>query len=126
VCQRRALIKSLKKTLVILKEYSYNEGIKYSTEKEVAMRIQLDLPEEKVHELKALMEEADIETYKELFNNALTLLEWSIEESKAGRALASVDTAKDQYHMLVMPILQRVAKKYHYQPSTATVERVQN
>jgi len=90
------------------------------------MRIQLDLPEEKVHELKALMEEADIETYKELFNNALTLLEWSIEESKAGRALASVDTAKDQYRMLVMPILQRVAKKYHYQPSTATVERVQN
>jgi hypothetical protein len=122
----RDLIKSLKRTLAILKEYSYTEETKYDTEKEVAMRIQLDLPEEKVHELKALMEEADIETYKELFNNALTLLEWSIEESKAGRALASVDTAKDQYRMLVMPILQRVAKKYHYQPSTATVERVQN
>lgn len=36
------------------------------------MRIQLEFPESKVHELKTLMAEADIETYKELFNPTLT------------------------------------------------------
>lgn len=84
------------------------------------MRIQLDLPEEKVHELKALMAEADLETYKELFNNALTLLEWAIEEVKAGRDLASVDEGQESYRALVMPILKRVAKKYQHSHPVAT------
>ena len=43
------------------------------------MRIQLELPEGDVAEIKALMEEAHIETYKELFSNALTLLHWTVE-----------------------------------------------
>ena len=85
------------------------------------MRIQLDLPEEKIHELKALMDEADLETYKELFNNALTLLEWSIEESKAGRTLASMDETTDHYRVLVMPMVQRVLKKYHTHHPAAPV-----
>jgi len=88
---------------------------------ETALRIQLNLPEEKIQELKALMAEADIETYKELFNNALTLLEWSIAESKAGRALASVDEAKEHYRVLVMPMLQRVAKKSDVHHTAAPV-----
>lgn len=75
------------------------------------MRIQLDLPAERIQELRALMEAADIETYKELFNNALTLLEWSIAESQAGRTLASLDDTQEAYRVLVMPMLQRVAKK---------------
>lgn len=86
------------------------------------MRIQLAFPAEKIQELRALMAEADIETYKELFNTALTRLEWSIEESKAGRALASVDDAKDHYRVLVMPILQRVAKKSHLTHAAAPIE----
>ncbi len=85
------------------------------------MRIQLDLPEERIQELRALMEAADIETYKELFNNALTLLEWSVAESQAGRTLASMDDTKEGYRVLVMPMLQRVAKKArHTQVATPT------
>ena len=61
-------------------------------------------------ELKALMEEAGIPTYKELFNNALTLLEWAMDEVKAGRALASVDEQSDKYRVLLMPVLQTLAK----------------
>src|SRR5258708_134656 len=75
------------------------------------MRIQLELPEAKVQELKHLMSEARIETYKELFNNALTLLEWSVDQTKAGRAIASVDEDKEKYRVLLMPILETLAKK---------------
>ena len=34
----------------------------------------MELPEENVRGIKALMEEAHIDTYKELFSNALSLL----------------------------------------------------
>jgi hypothetical protein len=77
----------------------------------IIMRIQLELPEAKVQELKALMEETGVETYKDLFNNALTLLEWAIEEVEDGRVLASVDEQNDKYRVLVMPILERMAKR---------------
>ena len=71
------------------------------------MRIQLELPEARVEELRALMAEVDIETYKELFNNALTLLDWAMQECKAQRAPASVDEKNQKYRVLVMPILER-------------------
>lgn len=75
------------------------------------MRIQLELPEENVRELKGLMKEAHIETYKELFSNALTLLHWSVAEVKKGRIIGSIDEKEDKYKELVMPVLQAVAPK---------------
>ena len=72
------------------------------------VRIQLELPEAKIEELKVLMHQAGMDTYKELFNNALTLFEWAIDQTKAGRSLASVDEENDKYRVLVMPVLERV------------------
>lgn len=75
------------------------------------VRIQFELPEEKVKELEALMQEARISTRKDLFNNALTLFEWAIEERRAGRSIASVDEQNKKYKELVMPALAAVAPK---------------
>jgi metal-responsive CopG/Arc/MetJ family transcriptional regulator len=66
-------------------------------------RIQLELPEEKVKELEELMENAGIKTKKELFNNALTLLEWAIKEKKTGRKIASINEEEDKYKEVVIP-----------------------
>jgi len=74
------------------------------------MRIQIELPEENVNELKALMAEAHIETYKELFSNALTLLRWTVQEVKKKRIIASVNEEQTRYKELAMPILQIVAE----------------
>ena len=74
------------------------------------MRIQLELPETQVAELKQLMEEAGIDTYKDLFNNSLTMFEWALNEVKNGKILASVDEKSEKYRVLVMPLLERVAK----------------
>ena len=74
------------------------------------MRIQLELPEARVEELKTLMQEAGFETYKDAFNNALTLLEWTINEIKSGKNIAAVDEQNQKYRVLVMPALERVAK----------------
>jgi len=91
----------------------------------VWMRIQLELPEVQVQELKTLMQEAGFETYKEVFNNALTLLEWAINEQKTGKVIAAIDEQSEKYRVLVMPALERVAKaaKKAEQPVQSSASR---
>jgi hypothetical protein len=83
------------------------------------MRIQLELPEEHVREIKALMEEAHVDTYKELFSNALGLLHWAVEEVKRGRVIGSIDEESDRYKELVMPMLQNLATKARKEQHTS-------
>ena len=72
------------------------------------MRIQLDLPEDDVKELKDLMSEAHIDTYKELFGNALTLVHWVVQEVRAGRTIASINERDGKYKELAMPIFRKL------------------
>ena len=72
------------------------------------VRIQLELPEEQLAEVEKLMDALNLRTKKDLFNNALTLLEWAVNERKAGRAIASVDDAKGRLREIVMPALAAV------------------
>lgn len=73
------------------------------------VRIQFELPENKVRELEQLMEESGTATRKDLFNNALTLLEWALNESKRGNVIASINEQEHKYEELHMPILSAVA-----------------
>lgn len=75
------------------------------------MRLQVELDEEKMKELEAMMEEGKVRTKKEFINAALTLLRWAMREKRAGRIIASVDEAKDQYKEIDMPILSEVKQK---------------
>ncbi len=69
------------------------------------VRIQFELAPEKAAEIEELMKETGVQTKKELFNNALTLLKWAIRETKRGNSIASVDEAHGKYRELQMPIL---------------------
>jgi metal-responsive CopG/Arc/MetJ family transcriptional regulator len=75
---------------------------------EEMVRIQLDMPDERVKELDALMQITGSATRKELFNNALTLLEWAVKERKQGRSIASVDDQEKKLKELAMPALENV------------------
>jgi metal-responsive CopG/Arc/MetJ family transcriptional regulator len=75
------------------------------------IRIQFELPEDKVKELEGLMREANISTRKDLFNNALTLFEWAVSEKKAGNSIASVSEDRENFKELVMPSLSSVVSK---------------
>lgn len=72
------------------------------------VRLQLELSEARVAELKALIEECRLGTQKELFNSALTLFEWAVNERRKGRMIASVDEASMKYKELAMPALEAV------------------
>jgi hypothetical protein len=72
-------------------------------------RVQLDLTSDQLLELEALMDRLGIKTKKDLFNNALMLLDWAARERQAGRIIASVDEQQDRYKQVMLPALERMA-----------------
>lgn len=89
-------------------------------------RIQFDLSEEKVRELERLMEVTEIVTRKDLFNTALTLLQWAAKEKAIGRTIASVDEPTNRYKELVMPALVAAARVGQIELQTATRQAESN
>ncbi|MGA9622887.1 MAG: hypothetical protein WBQ65_00335 [Bryobacteraceae bacterium] len=81
-------------------------------------RIQLEVRQERLQELKALMEQAHMSTQKDLINDALTLFEWAVAERKAGRAIGSMDETNQKYREVVMPSLERAASKMNGKTDT--------
>lgn len=68
-------------------------------------RVQIDMSPNEIQRLNWIMEVCDLNTRKDLFNHALTLLEWAVQETCEGRRVASFDdTTKDRF-ILSMPIL---------------------
>jgi len=71
-------------------------------------RLQIELNQQRLGEIEALMKEGKAATKKKFVNAAITLLEWAMKEKKAGRIIASVDENKNSYKEIVMPILSEV------------------
>jgi len=68
------------------------------------VKFQFEMPKDNSDRLDELAGEIGV-TKKEIINNALTLLEWAIVESKQGRILASVDEKEDKYKEVILPLL---------------------
>lgn len=72
------------------------------------VRMQFDLPEARLAQLKELMETCGIATQKDLFNNALTLFEWAVRQRQEGRVISAVDEVNMKFKELSMPALENV------------------
>lgn len=72
------------------------------------MRFQVELDEKRLNELEVLMKEIGVSTKKDMFNWALTILEWCVKERKQGRIIASVDEKAKKMKELDTPIFGRV------------------
>ncbi|WP_319784508.1 hypothetical protein [Oceanisphaera sp. IT1-181] len=77
------------------------------------VRLQFEVSEEKSKEIDALMKSFGITTKKELLNNALTLLDWALEEKTSGHEIAAIDKVNKEFHTLRMPIFNNVTKKHN-------------
>jgi hypothetical protein len=75
------------------------------------MRLQIDVSDEQDRHIQKLMAETGLSTKKDLFNNALTLLSWAIEEVANGNTIASVNEEQQRYRELHMPALTTVAQR---------------
>ena len=87
------------------------------------MRLNFEFSEQRVNELKALQIETDSESMKELFNSAITTLEWLIAETKNGNEIAALNEQRKVYRVLVTPVLERIARKYRREPAIAEAVR---
>lgn len=70
------------------------------------MRFQLDLDPQGEALVADLEERTGVKTHRELFNNALTLLDWATEQTMQGRTIASLDPQTKQARELLMPVLK--------------------
>jgi len=74
------------------------------------MRLNFEFSEERIKELKALQATLDVDM-KTLVNNALSIFEWCVEETKAGNEIAAVNESDQTYRVLITPLLQSLARK---------------
>jgi len=84
------------------------------------MRLNFEFSKDRIDELKALQGETDSDSMKELFNTALTMLEWAIKEVKNGNEIAAVNEDDRVYRVFITPLLERVARKHSQQPVAST------
>lgn len=71
------------------------------------IRLQFEMPQDKLIELDRLVAETGASTRKEYVNSALTLFKWAIREIQEGKAIASID-ANEKVTELAMPLLENV------------------
>jgi hypothetical protein len=76
------------------------------------MRIQVEIPKERVEDIKRLMGIGKLRTYYELFNTALSILAWAAEEAMMGRSIVSLCEETGKTRHLVTPFLQEAAKQF--------------
>ena len=87
------------------------------------MRIQFDLDAEGLQLLEDLKAVTGLKTYKDLFNNAITLLDWAINQRRAGRTIASMDKGNENYKELQMPAIERAAPRVTTPVESPAAER---
>ena len=74
------------------------------------MRLNFEFADTRVKELKDLQGALGVDM-KTLVNNALSVFEWCVEETKAGNEIAAVNEANQTYRVLITPLLHTLAKK---------------
>ena len=73
------------------------------------MKIQFEISKDAEQALQSLKRSTGIDTDKRLFNNALSLLDWAVQQVQKGYIVAAVDEAAMEYRGLRMPALEHAA-----------------
>jgi len=73
------------------------------------MKIQIEVQDWVVSQLEDLKDITGSDDYKELFNHAVALLAWAVEQRAAGNAVASIDSEAKEFRRLQMPALEYAA-----------------
>jgi hypothetical protein len=89
--------------------------------KEANVRIQLVLDEAGKKQLDHLETVTGLSQHTDFFNEAITLMDWVIEQRRAGRIIASMDEKSQNYKELVMPALEHAVKYFAANERAASV-----
>lgn len=73
-------------------------------------RYQIDMSPQGVARINELKEFTGARTNKDIFDEALTLLDWAVVQVRSGRLIASIDDDKKLYRELAMPCLDNARR----------------
>jgi len=74
------------------------------------VRLNFELDEAQMAEINALKKKTGANSMKELFNNALTILDWAVEEVAQGKEIVATSPDDGSRHrVFITPLLRRVA-----------------
>jgi hypothetical protein len=71
---------------------------------------------ERLMELDRLMAFCHLKTRKALFDNAIMLLEWAVQEVRAGNEIASYNRSSDHVEAVRFPVLDNAARRAKARP----------
>ena len=74
------------------------------------IRVQLDVSPEELETIETMLKVCNIATRRDLFNNAMTLFKWAVDEVRKGNIITSYNVDANQYVELRMPTLSHAAK----------------
>ncbi len=75
------------------------------------MRIQIEVDESGARVLDQIKKSTGLNTYKDIFDNGLTLLLWAVRQRTEGRVIAALDEQSKNYKELQMPALEEAARR---------------
>ena len=73
------------------------------------MRLQFNVTKEQDKKIKELMEKTGSPTKKDLFNNALSVFQWALNQVLEGRVIGSIDKDGNNYRELSTPSFDHAA-----------------
>jgi hypothetical protein len=74
------------------------------------MRLNLEVNAEQMGSVKTLIRRTGARDMKDLINNAISILEWAVEETGQGNEIVAINRDTSNYRVLVTPLLQHVAR----------------
>jgi hypothetical protein len=74
-------------------------------------RVQLDLLPERLAEFDQLMAFCGLSARKDLFDNAMTLFEWAVQEIRDGKQIASYDKKTEHIEVIRLPVLDNAVRR---------------
>lgn len=89
------------------------------------VRVQLDLNPQQMAFVNALMADGGFDTRKDLFNNAVTLFGWAVQEARHGHVIGALDRNTKEFTVVNMPVLSyaaAIASDQHNRETQATEE----
>ena len=79
-------------------------------------RVQFDILPDRLAEFEQLMEWCDLRTRKDLFDNAMTLIEWAVDEVRKGNQITSYNPTSDHVEVIRLPVLDNAARRAKSRP----------
>jgi hypothetical protein len=81
------------------------------TAKSTERRVQFDVLPERLAEFDQLMTFCDLKTRRDLFDQAMTLFEWAVQEVRSGKEIASYQRSTDTIEVVRFPVLDNAARR---------------